>query len=254
MRWRVNPYHAYQSCSNDQEKQLTEGGVELSLLIAIEGIDGSGKGTQAERLQSALQEVGTRAALLSFPRYDDTLFGKSIGDFLNGRFGQLNEVSPFLAALLYAGDRFESRSVLRNALETHEVVILDRYVASNIAHQGAKVDGAERSEIIAWIERIEYEIYQLPRPDRVIFLDLPVERAQTLIQKKEARTYTDQKADLQEADGGYLGRVRAVYSHLADTQPNWDRVNCLTASRELRTIDDIGVEVRTCVERLLASE
>ena len=103
----------------------------MTPLIVIEGIDGSGKGTQAKALTDRLNDAGRRAELLSFPRYRETLFGHAIGDFLNGRFGQLNEVHPFLASVLYAADRYESKAVLLKALEQNEVVICDRYVPSN---------------------------------------------------------------------------------------------------------------------------
>src|SRR5262245_14747793 len=99
---------------------------ERGKLIAIEGIDGSGKGTQAARLVAGLQEKGLRVELISFPRYRDTFFGARIGDFLNGRFGGLAEVHPFLAATLFAGDRLESRQLLEDALGRNNVVVLDR--------------------------------------------------------------------------------------------------------------------------------
>ena len=123
-------------------------------LIVIEGIDGSGKGTQAQQLTERLIATGRRVRLLSFPRYRETLFGHAIGDFLNGRFGQLNEVHPFLASVLYAADRFESKSVLADALHQSDVVVCDRYVPSNLAHQGDKLDGADREELLRTIERI----------------------------------------------------------------------------------------------------
>jgi len=150
----------------------------VTLLIAIEGIDGSGKGTQAGRLHQKCQEQGVTSSLIGFPRYDQTLFGKSIGDFLNGRFGQLDEVNPFLASLLYAGDRFESRDHISKMISSNQVVIFDRYIPSNIAHQGAKLSGEERAEFIQWIEQIEYEIYNMPRLDLAILLDLPADHAQ----------------------------------------------------------------------------
>src|SRR3712207_3314277 len=108
------------------------------MLIAIEGIDGSGKGTQARLLRERCRAAGLSAALISFPRYAETRFGRAVGKFLNGRFGTLDQVSPFLAALLYAGDRFESRTLLRESLFANDVVVLNRYVASNVAHQGSK--------------------------------------------------------------------------------------------------------------------
>ncbi len=219
------------------------------MLIAIEGIDGSGKGTQAARLCERLKSAGVSVQLLSFPRYDATRFGKAIGDFLNGRFGTLEAVHPMLASLLYAGDRLESREVLQTAMQSHEVVVLDRYMASNIAHQGAKLQGAERAELKAWVEAIEFDIYALPQPDLVILLDLPASVAQHLIAKKSARTYTDKAADLQEADGSYLAAVREVYRELAVDQPAWRIVSCLK-QESLRSIEEIGEEIFQIVQTL----
>jgi len=219
----------------------------LALLVAIEGIDGSGKGTQSRQLHKRIEESGARGALISFPRYDDTLFGKAVGDFLNGRFGTLEEVSPFLVSLLYAGDRFESRDLLLDALDRNDVVVLDRYVASNLAHQAAKLSGAEREELIGWICRIEHEIFLLPSPDLVLLLDLPVSEAQQLIATKQSRTYTDQPADLQEADARYLARVREVYLKLAVGGPNWHKLACLNEGT-LRAIDEISEEIWNIVE------
>ncbi|MCA9070065.1 MAG: dTMP kinase [Planctomycetaceae bacterium] len=222
------------------------------MLIAIEGIDGSGKGTQAARLRDRLEASGRSVTLLSFPRYDATRFGKVIGDFLNGRFGALNEVHPLLASLLYAGDRFESRQMLEEAIRSQDVVVLDRYVASNIAHQGAKLQGEERAELISWVETVEHEIYGLPKPDLTLLLDLPAATAQQLIAKKSARTYTEKKADLQEADGGYLASVREVYRELAVDQTHWQIVPCLRED-SLKTIDEISDEVFAIVEASLRS-
>ena len=149
-------------------------------LIAIEGVDGSGKGTQSRLLADTLRSEGRRVALLSFPRYSETFFGARIGDFLNGRFGSLEAVDPFLAALLFAGDRLESKPVLAAALAENDIVVLDRYVASNVAHQGAKREGAERAELVRRIEHVEFALNALPRPDVTVWLDLPVPLATRL--------------------------------------------------------------------------
>jgi dTMP kinase len=111
--------------------------MSMAVLIAIEGIDGSGKGTQAQQLVERLNQHNTTACLLSFPRYSETLFGTTIGRFLDGDFGPLDAVAPELAATLYAGDRYESRGLLIDALDNHQVVVCDRYVPSNLAHQGS---------------------------------------------------------------------------------------------------------------------
>lgn len=221
----------------------------MSLFIAIEGIDGSGKGTQAARLHAYLMSKGHKSALLSFPRYQQTMFGQKIGDFLNGRFGTLESVHPLLASLLFAGDRFESRELIQTAIANHDVVICDRYVASNVAHQGAKASGTERHELIEWIQHLEYSIYKLPRADLTLFLDVDVEHAQELIAAKSRRDYTDKAADLQEADANYLRRVREVYLELARKQ-QWTSINCVQGAH-VRTIDEIAVEIGAIVEASL---
>ena len=218
----------------------------MGLLIDIEGIDGSGKGTQAARLCAAAEQAGYSAKLISFPRYSATRFGRGIADFLNGRFGSLDAVSPFLASLLYAGDRYESRELLTSAIESHDVVVLDRYVASNLAHQASKRTGAERAELIAWIEGIEYGVYGLPRPDLVILLELPVAAAQRLIARKAARDYTNLSADLQEADSLHLGQARELYLELAARDLAWQILPCEVDNR-LRTVEEVAADIWTMV-------
>lgn len=223
----------------------------MGLLVAIEGIDGSGKGTQAARLVNSLRAAGIRSELFSFPRYRETQFGAKIGDFLNGRFGSLDQVSPFLVSLLFAGDRFESRRTLVNAIQENDVVICDRYVASNIAHQAAKLSGSERQELIDWVIHVEHALYELPHPDRTVFLDVPVSKATGLIAAKACRSYTDRPADLQEADTGYLQKVHDVYVQLSTLEPGWVRIDCLQGS-DLKSVDCIAESVLGLVHNDLA--
>jgi dTMP kinase len=224
-------------------------GVRGAPLVVLEGIDGSGKGTQSALLSQSLTQHGLHAPLLSFPRYQSTFFGQRIGEFLDGQFGGLDQLDPFLVSLLYAGDRFESRDLLARAREEGDIVVLDRYVPSNIAHQAAKADSPRREVLRAWIERIEYEIFALPRPDLVILLDIPLQASQELISRKNRRTYTDRANDLQEADTSYLGRVREVYLNLA-RQDNW-RVIPVCQGARLRSIDEIGNEISRTVREVL---
>jgi len=223
----------------------------LTQLIAIEGIDGSGKGTQAARLQATLTAAGLQVALISFPRYSDTLFGEAIGRFLNGEFGALDVVDPFLAALLYAGDRLESRPFLLDALQSNDVVVLDRYVASNIAHQGSKQTGAAQKKLITQIQEIEFGINALPQPDLNILLDIPALQARQLISKKNKRDYTDKEADLQEEDTDYLADVRAVYLQLAQSASDWQIIDVMQAD-QLRTVDAIAAEIALLLQQRLA--
>ncbi len=220
----------------------------MAFLVAVEGIDGSGKGTQAARLVDNLRRRGLQTELISFPRYQSTEYGRKIGDFLNGRFGELDQVHPVLVALLFAGDRLESRPLLLDLCATGDVVVCDRYVASNAAHQGAKAAGAEREELLRWIEFVEYAQHELPRPDLTVWLDVPVEVAQALIRQKSQRSYTNRAADLQEADLAYLQRVREVYAQLAGADPTWQRIDAIQNGQP-RPIEAIAGEVEEIVCR-----
>src|SRR6201998_4632981 len=138
-------------------------------LIVIEGIDGAGKRTQADLLARTFEQRGMAFVRFSFPRYESS-FGRLIGRFLNGDFGPLPAVDAHFSALLYAGDRFEAKSELEAALDSGQTVLTDRYIASNLAHQAARVSAEKRSEFIGWLRQLEYGIYGLPAEDLVIYL------------------------------------------------------------------------------------
>ena len=137
-----------------------------------------------------------------------------------------------------------------NTIETSDVVIFDRYIPSNVAHQGAKLSGVERSEFIEWIEQIEYAIYKMPRLNLAILLDLPADYAQKLIAEKQARSYTEKVADLQEADQTYLANVREVYLQLAEENQHWQKIQCLQ-KETLRSIEESSDEIWSYVSKLI---
>src|SRR5713101_7030736 len=138
-------------------------------LIALEGIDGSGKRTQLDRLAHALEARGLSITRISFPRYDSS-FGKLAGRYLNGDFGPLESVDPHLSAVLYAGDRFEAKGESESNLAAGKIVLSDRYTGSNLAHQTERVPRSQRDECPAWLKRLEYSIYALPVEDLVVYL------------------------------------------------------------------------------------
>lgn len=223
----------------------------MTVIIAIEGIDGAGKGTQSRQLVERLQNAGVSATGLQFPRYSETTFGGVIGDFLNGRFGDLDSVHPLLASVLYAGDRFESKQILQQATDQHDVVVLDRFTGSNLAHQGAKLDGEERADLMTWIDHVEHVVFGLPRPDLNILIDISSGWSRELVGRKGARDYTDSEADIQESNLSYLERVRKCYLAIASKRDDWRIVESLDKTGELRTISDINNQIFELIKPLV---
>ncbi|HVS74811.1 MAG TPA: hypothetical protein VHE23_05245 [Candidatus Acidoferrales bacterium] len=220
--------------------------------IAVEGIDGSGKRTQVALLEKALAARGHSVVRVAFPQYD-SWFGGMVAQFLNGDFGPLETVDPRFTALLYAGDRFEAKPRLEAALAAGSIVLADRYVGSNLAHQTARAPREEREAFIAWIEHLEYELYALPRETRVLYLRVPPRQAHALIAQKSARDYTAAQRDLQEASLRHLEEAAAIYDILA-LRPNWVRIECYdSAGAAMRPPEDIARELLAAVEPVLSA-
>ena len=194
------------------------------MLLAIEGADGAGKATTAAAVVEALQVEGRRAEVISFPRYTDTVGGHVLGDFLAGRLP--HALSPRALATLYALDRFESRDLVLAAAAQCDVVVFDRYIASNMAYQAAKVPDDEADALMRWIVALETGQFAMPAPDLSIYLDTPLDVARTQIARKRQRSYTDQTYDAHEADEALQREVRAAYAALAqgDLLGRWQRV------------------------------
>jgi dTMP kinase len=220
-------------------------------LIAIEGIDGSGKRTQVDLLEKAL--VANRHAVYStgFPQYD-SWFGKMVGQFLNGDFGALETVDPHFSALLYAGDRFEAKFRLETALNQGKIVLADRYIGSNLAHQTARVRDEDRPAFIDWIEHLEYNIYNLPREALVLYLRVPPRQAQELVARKSARSYTKNKQDILEASLRHLEDAAAMYDELS-RRPNWATIPCFDETRgAMRPQKHIATEIVAAVLQVIS--
>jgi dTMP kinase len=215
--------------------------------VAIEGIDGSGKGTQAALLADRARAAGKSVASFSFPLYDDNPFSVAVADYLNGVFGGVDEVHPELAGLLYACDRFHARPRLEQALAEHDLVVCDRYVASNLAHQGAKLAGADRGRLLAWLESVEFGEFRLPRPDLVVLLDLEPVLARTLVGRKAARSYTAMAEDIHESADEHLAAAREVYLELAGRLPGTWRVIGVAGDDGFREPDEIAADIWAAV-------
>ena len=216
-------------------------------LIAIEGIDGSGKRTQLDLLAQELDARGLATFRISFPRYE-SFCGELVGRYLNGEFGPLSAVDPHFSAQLYAGDRLEAKPEIEAALLAGKIVLADRYIGSNMAHQSARVPPERREEFLAWLKRLEYGLYALPVEDLVIYLRVPVAEAHRLIGLKSERAYTSMKRDIQEADIEHLEQTATIYDRLA-AEANWARIDCTdTASGVLHSPEEIHRAVLRTVE------
>lgn len=221
----------------------------LENLVAIEGGDGSGKGTQAEILRSYVsEELGRTVMKLSFPRYGQPS-AYYAGRFLDGGYGAIDQVHPDLASLGYAIDRFDASSELRDHLsQPNSFGVLDRWVASNLAHQGSKIENInERHEYYQRILHLEYEIFKVPRPKISIVLVMPTDLAQLNVDKKDAatRSYTTKKRDIHEADPNHLEKAKAAYAELCELYPEeFTPIQCVDANGAMRSINDIQTEIR----------
>ena len=218
--------------------------------IVLEGIDGSGKGTQLEMLARAFAARGVAVDQIGFPNYEG-FFGKMVARFLNGEFGPLDAVDPHFSALLYAGDRLESKPAIEAALSAGKTVLADRYIGSNLAHQGSRVPPEKRAEFLRWLKRLEYKIYNLPAEDLVLYLRVPVDEAHRLVGQKAARDYTKLRHDIQEGDVAHLEAASQVYDGLSQ-QPAWAKIECCDASAQvLRSPESIHEEIVATIESRL---
>src|SRR3989344_5855597 len=175
-------------------------------LIVFEGIDGSGKATQAKLLFKYLKNKKIPLVLVSFPIYK-SCWGKMVRRYLDGEFGGINNVDPYLASVLYAGDRLLVSEQIKNWIRAGKIVVCDRYTGSNIAHQAAKIkDQSEKSKFIDWLEDFEYYQNKIPRENLVILLSIPVSKSQIIMKSR--------KKDIHEKDKDYLANVAEVFEDL----------------------------------------
>ncbi|HCR55374.1 TPA: hypothetical protein DIV49_00210 [Candidatus Saccharibacteria bacterium] len=220
----------------------------VGIFVAIEGGDGSGKATHAELLRQYLEENGYDAYKISFPRYgEDSAY--YVEKYLNGAYGQTNDVPADLGVLPYAIDRYAASADIQSHLDGERgVVIADRYMASNLAHQGAKIsDEAERKAFYERTKQTEYGVLGIPVPTKSIVLIMPAEHMQANVDKKDARSYTDKKRDIHEADAEHLQKAKANFEEICGLYPNeFVAIHCVDDSGAMRSIEDIQQDIRNC--------
>ncbi len=200
------------------------------MFIVVEGLDGAGKSTQISNLREMFAQRGIDSEYIHYPRYDSPIYGELISRFLRGELGSLEQVNPYLVALLFAGDRLDGASQIREWMAEGKVVIADRYVFSNIGYQCGKLASEEeRERLKEWILHLEYEYNKISKPDFSIFLDVPfafTERKLTEVREGDDRDYLNGVKDIHEESLSLQRSVRSVYIDAAKSDKTLFVVDC----------------------------
>ncbi len=212
----------------------------MGKLIVIEGTDGSGKSTQFRLLTQRLQDEGTKFQKLVFPQYAEPS-SALIRMYLGGEFGSHPEdVNAYAASAFYAVDRYASyKKVWGQWYEEGGLVLSDRYTTSNAVHQTSKEPQERQGDFLKWLYEFEYDKLGLPRPDLVIYLDVPTDFTEKLLRHREQDTNTT--ADIHEQDSEYLACCRRT-GRAAAAYYGWDVINCVRDG-QMRSIEDIHEEI-----------
>lgn len=223
----------------------------MGTFVTIEGGDGSGKHTQTVLLSAYAKDVlHKNVQTIAFPRHGE--FSAYYADqYLNGVYGGVNDVHADLASLPYAFDRFAASEEIRAGIAREDgFVIADRYVASNLAHQGSKF--THKKERLAYYERMmktEYKVLNIPVPNINIILLVPSAISQENIDKKETRAYTTKKRDIHEEDATHLDKTKNNYEELVTLYPDTFRsINCMDKNGKMRSIAAIQSDIQALVE------
>lgn len=220
-------------------------------LFVIDGTDGSGKQTQFEKLKDRLSNDGIEYKTVSFPNYDSPS-SSLVKMYLSGEFGEnAKDVSPYIASTFYAADRYATfKKDLEEYYNNGGIILADRYTTANIVHQAGKIeDEAEREKFISWLFDLEFNIYGLPKPSKVFFLNMPPEKTIKLMEGRENKFSHNETKDIHERDKSHLIDSYNAACSVAKKY-GWYEVKCCQ-NDEIRTIDDIHEEIYNEVKRVL---
>ena len=222
--------------------------------IVVDGTDGSGKATQVKELVKRLRKQGRRVKTLDFPQYYKNFFGKMIGECLVGKYGDWTKTDPHIASVIYAADRMESSPKIKKWLDEGNIVITDRFTSSNQIHQGGKVlSGAKRRKFLSWLDEMEFDVLKIPRPDLIIYLDVPIKKVRELMSKEDKslkKSYQKGKKDLHETDPTHLENAKKSAIKMIKENNNWIRINCVRKDK-LMPIEEISRLIWVKVKKYL---
>lgn len=227
-------------------------------LIVLEGLDGSGKSTQIELIKKYFESNNLKYEYIHFPIYGDNEASKDVASYLRGEYGNINDVNPIFVANIYAMDRYLYLPNLQKQLLENDVVLMDRYVFSNMAYQGAKYTTEAQSQIMRdWINEFEFGFLELPYPNLNLFLDVPIEYIENRLKErlKEDRDYLQGKTDIHETDFEFQRRVRQNYLALVGYE-NYQIIECafqqnMTNVWELYTPNELFEQYKKYLDNVL---
>jgi dTMP kinase len=224
----------------------------------MEGLDGAGKSTQIDLLKKYLIQRTINFQYIHFPQTDclehSPVYGEMVANFLKGEYGDINQVNPYLVALLYAGDRNNAQKRIRGWLDDDYFVLLDRYVYSNMAFQGAKFDSAdEKQKLREWIYHLEYRYHNIPKPSMSFFLHMPfdfVSRKLTAARTGSDREYLDGKDDIHERSLSFQERVEHEYLELVKQNNDFFLIDCFDENNQTLSPQEIHQKIiRLLIEK-----
>jgi dTMP kinase len=203
-------------------------------LIVIDGTDGSGKATQTKMLVKRLKKAGYPVKVADFPQYGKKSAGL-VEEYLNGKYGNAKEVGPHRASIFYACDRYDASFQIKKWIKEGCIIISNRYVTANMGHQGGKIENREkRKKYFNWLYKLEYEMFNIPKPDLNIILHVDAAVAQKLVDGKGIRNYLKRKKrDLHEKDLKHLRDAERVYIEIGKYFPGFAFIECTKNSRIL---------------------
>ena len=212
------------------------------MFIVIDGIDGSGKGTQVQKLVEKLQKLWKKVKLLDYPRYwQASAF--AVEKYLNWGYG--DSVSAKQSSIFYALDRYDDSFNFKKDLEEYDYIISNRYVSASMIHQWGKIsDSQKRDEFLHWLYDLEFNIFSIPKPDKTIFLSVTPDMSQKLVLEKESRDYiAGKKMDIHEADKDHLKNAWETAQILTDRYDDWYKIECQNSDQTMRSINEIHEEL-----------